>query len=129
MVAVCLFLDLAHTTISYPGPAANPLLHDFDKNQSFSTALDRRLHQSVSDSQEITLARSAFPGFQCAIRSVGLPKSSRRKRQRSRLWPLLYRRDIDPRQEVIAPARARRKAGYGQPQDHKQELRDALKGK
>jgi len=46
-----------------------------------------------------------------------------------RLWPLLYRREIDPRQEIIAPALATRKAGYGQPPNHKQELRDALRGK
>jgi hypothetical protein len=45
-----------------------------------------------------------------------------------RLWPLIYKREIDPRAEIIAPALALRKAGYGEPStDHKQELRDALK--
>jgi hypothetical protein len=45
-----------------------------------------------------------------------------------RLWPLIYGREIDPRKAIIAPALARRKAGYGEPsQDYKQELRDALK--
>ena len=45
-----------------------------------------------------------------------------------RLWPLIYGREIDPRKEIIAPALAKRKAGYGEPsQDHKQELRDALR--
>jgi len=45
-----------------------------------------------------------------------------------RLWPLLYGREIDPRKEIIAPALAKRKAGYGQGgPDHKQELRDALR--
>lgn len=44
-----------------------------------------------------------------------------------RLWPILYGREIDPRQEIIAPALARRKEGYGEPtRDYKQELRDAL---
>jgi hypothetical protein len=45
-----------------------------------------------------------------------------------RLWPLIYGREIDPRQEIIAPALAIRKAGYGEPtRDYKQELRDALR--
>jgi hypothetical protein len=46
-----------------------------------------------------------------------------------RLWPLIYGREIDPRVEIIAPALAIRKAGYGEPtRDYKQELRDALRG-
>jgi len=45
-----------------------------------------------------------------------------------RLWPLIFGRAIDPRAEIIAPALAIRKAGYGEPtRDYKQELRDALK--
>jgi hypothetical protein len=45
-----------------------------------------------------------------------------------RLWPILYAREIDPRKEIIAPALAKRKAGYGNTnRDYKQELRDALK--
>ncbi len=45
-----------------------------------------------------------------------------------RLWPLIFGRKIDPRTEIIAPALAIRKAGYGEPtRDYKQELRDALK--
>jgi len=45
-----------------------------------------------------------------------------------RLWPLIFGREIDPRAEIIAPALAVRKAGYGEPtRDYKQELRDALK--
>lgn len=45
-----------------------------------------------------------------------------------RLWPLIYGREIDPRQEIIAPALAKRKEGYGEPtRDYKQELRDALR--
>ena len=44
-----------------------------------------------------------------------------------RLWPLLYGKQIDPRKQIISPALAKRKAGYGEPpQDYKQELRDAL---
>jgi hypothetical protein len=43
-----------------------------------------------------------------------------------RLWPLVFGREIDPRREIIAPALAKRKAGYGDPvRDHKQELREA----
>lgn len=45
-----------------------------------------------------------------------------------RLRPLIFGREIDPRTEIIAPALAIRKAGYGEPtRDYKQELRDALK--
>ncbi len=45
-----------------------------------------------------------------------------------RLWPILYGRELNPRAEIIAPALAKRKAGYGEPtRDHKQELRDALR--
>jgi hypothetical protein len=45
-----------------------------------------------------------------------------------RLWPLIYGRQIDPRKEIIVPALAIRKAGYGEPtRDYKQELRDALR--
>lgn len=43
-----------------------------------------------------------------------------------RLWPLIFGRTIDPRAEIIRPALAKRKAGYGEPvRDYKQELRDA----
>lgn len=43
-----------------------------------------------------------------------------------RLWPILFGREIDPRQEIIAPALAKRKAGYGEPtRDYKAELREA----
>jgi len=46
-----------------------------------------------------------------------------------RLWLQIYGREIDPRKEIIAPALAKRKAGYGEPsRDYKQELRDALRG-
>jgi len=41
---------------------------------------------------------------------------------------LLFGREIDPRKEIIAPALAKRKAGYGEAgPDYKQELRDALR--
>ena len=44
-----------------------------------------------------------------------------------RLWPLLYGREIDVRQEIIVPALAQRKAGYGLPsRDYKQELKEEL---
>lgn len=44
-----------------------------------------------------------------------------------RLWPLIFGREIDPRQEIIAPALKKRREGYGEPtRDYKQELRDAL---
>jgi hypothetical protein len=47
-----------------------------------------------------------------------------------RLWLHFYGRDVDVRNEIIAPALAKRKAGYGEPSgDHKQELRDALKSR
>ena len=40
-----------------------------------------------------------------------------------RLWPLIYGREIDVRGEVIAPALAKRKAGYGEPTtDYKRKL-------
>jgi hypothetical protein len=46
-----------------------------------------------------------------------------------RLWPLFFGREIDPRAEIIAPALAERRRGYGEPtRDYKQELRDAARG-
>jgi hypothetical protein len=45
-----------------------------------------------------------------------------------RLWPLIYGREIDPRAEIIVPALARRKAGYGEPtRDYKTELRESAR--
>jgi len=45
-----------------------------------------------------------------------------------RLWPIIFKREIDPRREIIAPALKKRREGYGEPtRDYKQELRDALK--
>jgi hypothetical protein len=46
-----------------------------------------------------------------------------------RLWPLIYGRELDPRTEIIAPALAERKRGYGEPtHDWKAELREAATG-
>lgn len=46
-----------------------------------------------------------------------------------RLWPILFGREINPAQEIIAPALAKRRAGYGEAGgDFKQELREAAKG-
>jgi hypothetical protein len=43
-----------------------------------------------------------------------------------RLWPIIFGREIDPRAEIIAPALAERKRGYGEPpQDWKAVLREA----
>lgn len=45
----------------------------------------------------------------------------------TRLWPLLYGRQIDVRREIIAPTLAKRRAGYDLPaRDYKRELRDAV---
>ena len=45
-----------------------------------------------------------------------------------RLWPLIFGRPIDPRQEIIAPALQKRKEGYGEPtRDYKGELREAAR--
>ena len=45
-----------------------------------------------------------------------------------RLWPLIYGREIDPRQEIIAPALQKRREGYGEPtRDYKHELREAVR--
>ena len=42
-----------------------------------------------------------------------------------RLWPLLYGRAIDVRAEIISPALAKRREGYGLPtRDYKRELRE-----
>lgn len=42
-----------------------------------------------------------------------------------RLWPRFFGREIDPRAEIIAPALAKRKAGFAEPtRDYKQELRE-----
>jgi len=44
-----------------------------------------------------------------------------------RLWPLVFRRELDPSREIIAPALQKRREGYGEPgRDHKQELREAV---
>jgi len=44
-----------------------------------------------------------------------------------RLWPEIFGREIDPRQEIIVPALKLRREGYGEPaRDYKQELRDGL---
>lgn len=43
-----------------------------------------------------------------------------------RLWPLIYGREIDVRKEIIAPALAKRRAGYDLPvRDYKSELKEA----
>ncbi len=43
-----------------------------------------------------------------------------------RLWPIIFGREMDPRAEIIAPALAERKRGYGEPpQDWKAVLREA----
>jgi hypothetical protein len=43
-----------------------------------------------------------------------------------RLWPLIFGREIDVRKEIIAPALAKRRAGYDLPtRDYKRELKEA----
>lgn len=46
-----------------------------------------------------------------------------------RLWPLIFGREMDPRAEIIAPALAERRRGYGEPtRDFKRELREIGEG-
>ena len=45
-----------------------------------------------------------------------------------RLWREMFVRDLDPRLEIIAPALARRREGYGDPPDYKTKLREMADG-
>ncbi len=46
-----------------------------------------------------------------------------------RLWPLIFGREMDPSAEIIAPALAERRRGYGEPtRDFKRELREIGEG-
>ena len=91
--------------------------------RAFRTVLSKTGHPTESELiKELQLAVDLFrPSFD-EEQGHDLANNCRR------LWPLIYRREIDPRKEIIAPALAIRKAGYGEPtRDYKQELRDALK--
>ena len=91
--------------------------------RAFRTVLAKTGHPTkIELIKELQLAVDLFrPAFN-EEQGHDLAKNCRR------LWPLIYGREIDPRQEIIAPALAIRKAGYGEPtRDYKQELRDALR--
>lgn len=91
--------------------------------QAFRTVLAKTGHPTEAELiQELQMAVDLFrPSFD-EEQGHDLANNCRR------LWPLIYGREIDPRTEIIAPALAIRKAGYGEPtRDYKQELRDALK--
>jgi hypothetical protein len=90
---------------------------------AFRTVIARTGHPTEAELiAELQLAVDLFrPGFD-EEQGHDLANNCRR------LWPLLFGREIDPRQEIIAPALQKRRAGYGEPaRDYKQELRDALK--
>lgn len=91
--------------------------------RAFRTVLARTGHPTEAELiQELQMAVDLFrPSFD-EEQGHDMANNCRR------LWPLIYGREIDPRKEIIAPALAIRKAGYGEPtRDYKQELRDALK--
>ena len=71
---------------------------------------------------ELQMAVDLFrPGFD-EENAADLGNNTRRR------WPLLYGREIDVRLEIIAPALAKRRAGYDLPaRDYKGELREAVR--
>ena len=118
---------LGNVTFIFPHPidiliAKLNRLDDKDV-RAFRTVLSKTGHPTETELiKELQLAVDLFrPSFD-EEQGHDLANNCRR------LWPLIYGREIDPRKEIIAPALAIRKAGYGEPtRDYKQELRDALK--
>ncbi len=118
--------QVEHCTFVLPHPidiliAKLNRLEDKDL-RAFRLVLDGTGHPTEAELiAELQLAVDLFrPGFD-EENAADLGNNTRR------LWPLIYGREIDVRKEIIAPALAKRRAGYGEPPpDYKQMLRDAL---
>jgi hypothetical protein len=89
--------------------------------EAFRLVIEKTRHPTQAELlEELQMAVDLFrPGFD-EENAADMTSNCRR------LWPLLFGREVDPRSEIIAPALAKRRKGYGEPpSDYKQELKDA----
>ena len=118
-------VKLGHCTFRFPHPI-DILIAKLNRLEekdllAFRTVLKKTGHPTEAELIfELQMAVDLFrPGFD-EENAADLANNTRR------LWPLLYGREIDVRQEIIAPALAKRRAGYDLPtRDYKRELREA----
>ena len=120
--------QIGHCTFLFPHPIDILIakLHRLEEKDllAFRVVLAKTGHPTEAELiRELQLAVDLFrPSFD-EEQGQDLANNCRR------LWPLLFGRDIDPRADIIAPALAERRRGYGEPtRDYKQELRDAARG-
>jgi hypothetical protein len=117
-----------HCTFHFPHPIDILIakLHRLDEKDllAFRVVLAKTGHPTEAELiRELQLAVDLFrPSFD-EEQGHDLVNNCRR------LWPLIFGREIDPRAEIIAPALAERRRGYGEPtRDYKQELRETAAG-
>jgi hypothetical protein len=122
-------LQIGHCTFHFPHPIDILIakLHRLEEKDllAFRVVIAKTGHPTeVELIRELQLAVDLFrPSFD-EEQGHDLANNCRR------LWPLIFGREIDPRKEIIAPALAERRRGYGEPtRDYKQELREAASGR
>jgi len=120
--------QIGHCTFHFPHPIDILIakLHRLDEKDllAFRVVLAKTGHPTEAELiRELQLAVDLFrPSFD-EEQGHDLVNNCRR------LWPLIFGREIDPRAEIIAPALAERRRGYGEPtRDYKQELRETAAG-
>src|SRR5258706_4191926 len=114
-------------TFHYPHPIDILIakLHRLDDKDllAFQTVINKTGHPTEAEMiHELQMAVDLFrPSFD-EEQGHDLAMNCRR------LWPLIFRREIDPRTEIIAPALQKRREGYHEPtRNYTQELREAVK--
>lgn len=118
-------LPYGHCTFHFPHPIDILIakLHRLEDKDllAFRVVRDKTGHPTEAELvRELQLAVDLFrPSFD-EEQGHDLANNCRR------LWRLFFGREIDPRAEIIAPALAERRRGYGEPtRDYKRELREA----
>lgn len=124
----CQSFQLGHCTIRIPHPI-DILIAKLNRLEEKDLEAFRRVIRKTGHPTEAELIRELQLAVDLFRPSFDEEQGHDMANNCRRLWPLIYGREMDPRAEIIAPALAERKRGYGEPtNDWKAELREAAAG-
>lgn len=119
--------QLGNCTLRFPHPI-DILIAKLNRLEEKDIEAFRVVHQSTGHPTETELIRELQFAVDLFRPAFDEEQGRDMAENCRRLWPILFRREFDPRTEIISPALKKRREGYGdQDRDYKQQLRDGLR--